>query len=78
MAKRNTEEDRQLVARKLREDSDYIKSQVSSYSLKRLMAENPGGVKDARIAQLLGISVEEVERLFKESLDFIKKKIEEK
>lgn len=56
-------------------DEDYIYCPRLGNSLKKLIDKNPDGVDTERIAKVLLMSEEEVEKIFEESLIKLRKKL---
>ena len=71
--KSNTKEE---IKRKIMESPDFIKCPRYNNSLNKYLAKSPETVEDKTIARLLMINLEDVERIYKEAVTFIKKGID--
>lgn len=67
--------DKDDLQKRIREDEDYIRCPKFSNSLSKFVLKNSEGVDDAAIARLLMISEEEVEKVYQEAVEFIKKEM---
>lgn len=65
--------DKQEIKKKVLEEEDYIKSPKYSNSLNKFMIRNSRLLTDATIARLLVLSEEEIENIYKDSVERLKK-----
>lgn len=65
------------VKKRIMEEEDYIKLPKFGDSLNRFLDKNPNVIKDSTIARLLKMSVEDVERIYLEAIELIKKEVGE-
>lgn len=70
--------DRDDVAKRIKEDEDYIRCPKCSNSLSKFIAKNSEGVEDSVIARLLMIPEEKVQELYDEAVKKIREEMVEK
>jgi hypothetical protein len=63
------------IHRKIQEDEDFVHCPKFDNSLKKIMNKNPDGLEDSKIADILCISVEEVESLYQSAIKKIRQKL---
>lgn len=66
---------KQEILKKIREDEDYVHCPKMDNSLKKIVNKNPDGLEDAKIADLLCVSVEEVEEIYQSAIKKIRHKL---
>lgn len=69
--------DKDDVAKKIREEEDYIRCPKCSNSLAKFVAKNSEGVEDNVIARLLMIPEEKVEEIYEEAVKKLREKMVE-
>lgn len=57
---------------RINNEEDFIDCAKHRYSIKDIIDKNPDGVDNVTIAKVLNISVEEVEKIYKNAIDKIK------
>jgi len=65
------------MERKIKEDEDYIHSPKYQNSLNKLLAKTENPLENAAIARILLLSEEEVDRLYKESVQKLREEMTE-
>lgn len=65
--------DKAIAKERIQNEEDFIFSQKYGYSLKRMMAQNPDGLDNEKIAKVLLMTPEEVEEEFLMAIAKIKK-----
>lgn len=63
------------IHRKIQEDEDFVHFPKLDNSLKKVINKNPDGLEDNKIADILCISVEEVESLYQSAIKKIRQKL---
>lgn len=65
--------DKAIAKERIQNEEDFIFSEKYGYSLKRMMAQTPGGLDNEKIAKVLLMTPEEVEEEFLMAIAKIKK-----
>jgi hypothetical protein len=65
--------DKNDTQKKIKEDEDYIRCPKFSNSLNKFVAKNSEGVENSTIARLLMISEEEVQEIYEEAVEKLRK-----
>lgn len=65
--------DKAIAKERIQNEEDFIFSEKYGYSLKRMMAQAPGGLDNEKIAKVLLMTPEEVEEEFLMAIAKIKK-----
>jgi hypothetical protein len=66
---------KQEILKKIKEDEDYVHCPKMDNSLKKIVNKNPDGLDDAKIADLLCVNVEEVEKIYQSAIKKIRHKL---
>jgi len=64
-----------FLKKKILEDPDFIRSAKNGNSLIKYLSQNQGEIKDKTIARLLMLSEEEVEKIYLEAVEMLKKEV---
>jgi hypothetical protein len=64
------------ILKKILEDEDYIRCPKFSNSLSKFTEKNDNGVENATIARLLMMTEEEVERVYQETVRWLREDME--
>lgn len=67
--------DKDDILKRIREEEDYVRCPKCSNSLNKFLAKNSDGVEDNVIARVLMISEEEVQRIYAEAVDQLRKEM---
>jgi hypothetical protein len=65
--------DKEEIRRKIQEEEDFIYCPKLGYSLSRYLMSNSDGVEISTIARLLLITEEEVQKIYLEAIELLKK-----
>lgn len=65
--------DKNELQKRVLEEEDYVRAPKFSNSLSKFLTRNSDGVENATIARLLMIPESEVEKLFLEAIEMLKK-----
>jgi hypothetical protein len=63
------------MIKKIKEEEDYVYCPKLDNSLKKVLNKNPDGLEDSKIAGLLGIDIQEVERIYQSAVKKIRQKL---
>lgn len=63
------------VYKKIQEDDDYVHCPKLDNSLKKVLNKNPDGLPDNKIADMLCISIDEVEIIYQSAIKKIRQKL---
>jgi hypothetical protein len=66
---------KELIMQKIKEDPDFVKCSKHGNSLIKYLSANPGEIKDKTIARLLMVSEEEIEKIYQEAIDLLKRDV---
>lgn len=69
--------DKDDIKKKVMEEEDFVRFPKLFNSIAKFLAKNPEGVKNGAIARLLLLSEEEVESIYNEAVELLKKEMEE-
>lgn len=67
--------DKDEIKKKVMEDEDYIRSPKFTNSLKKFLAKNDDGVESSVIARLLAMPEEEVEKIYQEAVESLRREM---
>lgn len=67
--------DKDEIKKRVLEEEDYIRSPKFSNSLSKFLAKNNEGVEDSVIARLLSMSEEEVDKVYQEAIQALRKEM---
>ena len=65
--------DKNELQKRVLEEEDYVRCPKFGNSLSKFIARNSDGVKDETISRLLMIPVEDVEKIYQEAVEILKK-----
>ncbi len=65
--------DKNELQKRVLEEEDYVRCPKFGNSLSKFIARNSDGVKDETISRLLMIPVEDVEKIYNEAVEILKK-----
>ena len=69
--------DKNEAKKKILEEEDFVHFPKLMNSLSKFLAKNPENIKNATIARLLLISPDEVDKIYEEAIELLKKEMGE-